>query len=171
MLGLADWRWPLTARSFETVTNKWKETNLMRKGTRNPTTLSATAFWRYFEMRLPSGILLTHLALRTRSSVHKASSILADPAMRGPRFEFALALVAAAAFSTNVFPQQAARSLSQTDSSYVDAQGTAYIYRIVPMPQTVSPQAQHYLLRPLAHPPERRQRCRKSRLDRRDARP
>ena len=48
--------------------------------------------------------------------------------------------------------QQSASSLPQEDSSYVDADGTAFVYRIVPMPQTVSPLAQKYLTKPVPHP-------------------
>jgi acetyl esterase/lipase len=49
-------------------------------------------------------------------------------------------------------PQPMAHSLPQEDSSYVDADGTAYVYRIVPMPHTISPEAQKYLTKPVPHP-------------------
>lgn len=49
--------------------------------------------------------------------------------------------------------QQSAPPLPQEDSSYVGADGTAYVYRIVPMPQTISAQAQKYLTKPVQHPP------------------
>ncbi len=35
------------------------------------------------------------------------------------------------------------------DTSYIDAQGTAHVTRVVPLPETVSPQAQQYLARPM----------------------
>jgi hypothetical protein len=49
-------------------------------------------------------------------------------------------------------PQRIAPSLPQEDSSYVDGEGTAYVYRIVPMPHTISPEAQKYLTKPVPHP-------------------
>jgi acetyl esterase/lipase len=36
------------------------------------------------------------------------------------------------------------------DSSYIDPQGTAHVTRIVPIPKTVSPQAQHFLAQPMS---------------------
>ena len=44
--------------------------------------------------------------------------------------------------------QTTAGSAPQKDSSYIDAQGTAHVTRVVPVPQTVSPQAKQYLARP-----------------------
>jgi acetyl esterase/lipase len=43
-------------------------------------------------------------------------------------------------------------SAAQKDSSYIDAQGTARITRVIPRPETISPQAQKYLDRPAANP-------------------
>jgi acetyl esterase/lipase len=48
--------------------------------------------------------------------------------------------------------RQAAPALPQEDASYVDAEGTAYVYRLVPMPHTISPEAQKYLTKPVPHP-------------------
>jgi monoterpene epsilon-lactone hydrolase len=50
--------------------------------------------------------------------------------------------------------QQTASSIPEVDSSYsyIDAQGTAHITRIIPLPKTISPQAQKYLARPVANP-------------------
>jgi monoterpene epsilon-lactone hydrolase len=48
--------------------------------------------------------------------------------------------------------QQPAPSPPPRDSSYIDTDGTAYVYRIVPMPQTVSSEAQKYLTIPVSHP-------------------
>ena len=39
------------------------------------------------------------------------------------------------------------RQLPQTDSSYIDSDGTAHVTRVVPVPTTVSPEAQHSLAR------------------------
>jgi monoterpene epsilon-lactone hydrolase len=41
-----------------------------------------------------------------------------------------------------------AQSAPQSDSSYVDADGTAHVTRVVPVPKTVSPEAQKWLARP-----------------------
>ena len=43
-------------------------------------------------------------------------------------------------------------SAAQKDSSYIDAQGTARITRVIPRPETISSQAQKYLDRPAANP-------------------
>ncbi len=42
------------------------------------------------------------------------------------------------------------------DTSYIDANGTAHVTRVVPLPQTISPQARKWLSRPMpdARPPE-----------------
>ena len=45
-------------------------------------------------------------------------------------------------------PQQPGPSIAQGDSSYIDAQGTAHITRVIPLPKTISPQAGEYLARP-----------------------
>src|SRR5579885_1304535 len=45
-------------------------------------------------------------------------------------------------------------SAPQTNTSYIDAQGTAHITRVVPVPQTVSPGAQKFLARPTPDVPE-----------------
>jgi epsilon-lactone hydrolase len=61
---------------------------------------------------------------------------------------FSLGLCILTAFTHPVLAQQsAAQSLPQQDSSYIDEQGTAYITRIVPVPQTISPEAQKSLAR------------------------
>lgn len=44
--------------------------------------------------------------------------------------------------------QTTAATAPTKDSSYIDSQGTAHVTRIVPIPQTVSPQAQQFLARP-----------------------
>jgi monoterpene epsilon-lactone hydrolase len=57
--------------------------------------------------------------------------------------------------SSVVFAQTTAQTAPQTDSSYIDANGTAHITRVVPVPDTVSPEAQKSVSRPVsdaAHP-------------------
>jgi acetyl esterase/lipase len=56
------------------------------------------------------------------------------------------ALLASAAFVA--WPQDSERpNIPQTDSSYIDADGTAHVTRVVPVPYTVSPEAQKSLAR------------------------
>jgi epsilon-lactone hydrolase len=55
-----------------------------------------------------------------------------------------------ASASVAAFAQTTAASAPTKDSSYIDAQGTAHVTRIVPVPQTVSPQAQQSLARPVS---------------------
>lgn len=57
----------------------------------------------------------------------------------------ALVLTAGWAFADPVFAQDSARHVPQTNSSYIDENGTAHITRIVPVPKTVSPEAQQSL--------------------------
>jgi monoterpene epsilon-lactone hydrolase len=64
----------------------------------------------------------------------------------------ALILSAFLADAHSGLAQQSAPPIAQDDSSFVDAQGTAHITRVVPLPTTVSPQAQQYLARPIPHP-------------------
>jgi monoterpene epsilon-lactone hydrolase len=70
------------------------------------------------------------------------------------RLDFALTLIVAAqlAYAYPGLAQQTAPTLPQEDSSFVAVDGTAYVTRIVPMPTTVSPQAQDYLRKPVPHP-------------------
>ncbi len=54
-------------------------------------------------------------------------------------------------------PQEQAIATSavpQTDTCTVDADGTAYITRVVPVPQTISPEAQKFISRPGPSRPE-----------------
>src|SRR5579862_8535710 len=53
-------------------------------------------------------------------------------------------------------PQAAAttaQTASQTDSSYIDSKGTAHVTRVIPVPDTVSPQAQAVLARSVSDAP------------------
>jgi acetyl esterase/lipase len=43
--------------------------------------------------------------------------------------------------------QQQAAAVPETDETYMDAQGTAHITRVVPAPMTISPEAREYLAR------------------------
>jgi epsilon-lactone hydrolase len=49
--------------------------------------------------------------------------------------------------SCAVLAQTGAQSAPQADSSYIDENGTAHVTRVVPVPQTVSPEAQKVLAR------------------------
>jgi monoterpene epsilon-lactone hydrolase len=60
--------------------------------------------------------------------------------------------VALIAFAAGLLPlagaaQQTPANIPQTDSSYIDAEGTAHVTRVVPVPKTVSPEAQQFLAR------------------------
>jgi acetyl esterase/lipase len=48
--------------------------------------------------------------------------------------------------------QQPVPSVPQGDSGYIDAQGTAHITRVIPLPKTISPQAGEYLARRIPDP-------------------
>ncbi len=60
---------------------------------------------------------------------------------------FAASLVTA---PTAISAQTTAATAPTKDSSYIDPQGTAHVTRIVPIPKTVSPQAQQFLARPMS---------------------
>jgi acetyl esterase/lipase len=71
------------------------------------------------------------------------------------RFEFAVG-IGAVVFSALSFAQQTgSRTGPETDTSVIDAQGTAHVTRVVPVPQTLSPEAQKMVGRVVsdaAHP-------------------
>ncbi|MEO6966226.1 MAG: alpha/beta hydrolase [Acidobacteriaceae bacterium] len=52
-----------------------------------------------------------------------------------------------------VFAQTTAATAPTKNSSYIDAQGTAHVTRVVPIPQTLSPEAQRRLARPMSDAP------------------
>jgi len=61
---------------------------------------------------------------------------------------FCLGLCILTAFTPPLLAQQsAAQSIPQQEAGYIDEQGTAYVTRIVPVPQTISPEAQKSLAR------------------------
>jgi acetyl esterase/lipase len=62
---------------------------------------------------------------------------------------FSLAILAANPYAG--LAQQSVSSATQEDSSHIDAQGTARVTRVIPLPKTISPQAQKYLARPPAN--------------------
>ena len=52
-------------------------------------------------------------------------------------------------------PKPQPQTAPQTDTSYIDSNGTAHITRVIPVPTTISPEAQAVLARPAsdaAHP-------------------
>lgn len=74
-----------------------------------------------------------------------------------PTARFAALLLVSA--STLVFAQQPPTTAAQApnrDTSYIDAQGTAHVTRVVPIPQTISPEARRMLAQPVpdSGPPE-----------------
>lgn len=64
---------------------------------------------------------------------------------------FALIIIAGLAVCAliNAAPgqQNTPRQIPQADSSYIDREGTAHVTRIVPVPKTISPEAQRNLAR------------------------
>src|SRR6185312_4534487 len=64
----------------------------------------------------------------------------------------ALAAIGAAAFVCFA-GQTGSASAPQSDTSYIDASGTAHVTRVVPVPGTVSPQAQKSLARTVSDAP------------------
>ena len=52
--------------------------------------------------------------------------------------------------------QKQTAPVPQTDSSYIDAQGTAHVTRVVPIPTTISPEAQKFLARQVPDTPGHR---------------
>jgi monoterpene epsilon-lactone hydrolase len=46
--------------------------------------------------------------------------------------------------------QTTAQTAPQTDSSYIDPSGTAHITRVIPVPKTISPEAQKKLAQPVS---------------------
>jgi monoterpene epsilon-lactone hydrolase len=67
-------------------------------------------------------------------------------------FPCAIVLAALAAYLHAGLAQQCSPPVPQEDSNFIDAQGTAHITRVIPLPKTISPQAQQYLARPVANP-------------------
>jgi epsilon-lactone hydrolase len=63
-------------------------------------------------------------------------------------FFFAASLAASTALA-----QTTAQTAPQTDTSYIDANGTAHITRVIPVPDTVSPEAQKSLSRQVSDAP------------------
>lgn len=61
----------------------------------------------------------------------------------------ALCLCASLAFAQTTAPTTA-QTAPQTDTSYIDPSGTAHITRVIPVPKTISPEAQAMLARPVS---------------------
>jgi epsilon-lactone hydrolase len=68
-------------------------------------------------------------------------------------FVLTLSMGTLAACSDGRVAQQPGPSVPAGDSSHIDAQGTAHITRVIPLPRTISPQAREYLARPLSDAP------------------
>lgn len=67
-------------------------------------------------------------------------------------FSCTVVLAALAVYLHVGLAQQPLPVVPQEDASYIDAQGTAHITRVIPLPKTISPQAQQYLTRQVANP-------------------
>lgn len=61
-------------------------------------------------------------------------------------FGISLAMFACSSIAQSTAPTTAAQAPNR-DSSYIDAQGTAHVTRVAPIPQTISPEAQRMLAR------------------------
>jgi hypothetical protein len=68
-------------------------------------------------------------------------------------YAIALNIGALTAWSGLALTQQAPQTPPRTGSNTLDEKGTAYITRVVPLPQTVSPEAKAYLTQPVVDPP------------------
>src|SRR6266853_3304400 len=68
-------------------------------------------------------------------------------AMGSRILKFALAVIATLLSVSPVLAQQSPCDGKQTNSSKIAADGTAYVTRIVPVPATISPEAQKVLAR------------------------
>lgn len=81
--------------------------------------------------------------------------------MEMKRWKIILTAIAAVIFSANTsrvaiaVQQKRTVPIPQTNSSYIDAAGTAHITRVVPVPPTISPEAQKFLARPIQDIPGR----------------
>src|ERR1700761_1478460 len=73
-----------------------------------------------------------------------AHSVTESVAMTARYVVLTLGLLAGCARQSTQVPQ--------TDTASVDKQGNIYVTRVIPMPQTISPEAQQYLLHPVSHP-------------------
>lgn len=69
---------------------------------------------------------------------------------------FSVALFLGAAWHTVAAQQKQSPVIPQSDSSYVDAHGTAHVTRVVPVPTTISPKAQQFLARQIPDNPGHR---------------
>lgn len=68
---------------------------------------------------------------------------------------FVLAVCGSIALAQQSGTQTGRETIPETDTSALDAQGTAHVTRVVPVPQTISPEAQKFLSRQIsdaAHP-------------------
>jgi hypothetical protein len=63
------------------------------------------------------------------------------------RFAFLLGAISTALAAQSIPQPTSASSAATRDSSYIDAEGTAYVTRIVPVPPDLSPEARSFLIR------------------------
>ena len=63
---------------------------------------------------------------------------------------FGLASTFAVAQSASQSTATTAQTAPQADTSYIDANGTAHVTRVIPVPKTISPEAQASLARPVS---------------------
>jgi hypothetical protein len=96
------------------------------------------------------GRSLTHDRYSSRKEFHRMNAV--------PRYASLLLLLGSAALvaqQPGPLPTTAAQAPNR-DTSYIDARGTAHVTRVVPVPTTISPQAQEELSRaePDQGPPE-----------------
>ena len=66
---------------------------------------------------------------------------------------YALALSLGFVWHAGAQQQKQAMPIPQSDSSYIDAHGTAHVTRVVPVPTTISPEAQKFLARQVPDTP------------------
>lgn len=79
--------------------------------------------------------------MRRFPSADQRLSLSAGPSLR------VIFYIALSACTVTCWSQQAATG-AQSDSSVIDSQGTAHITRVIPVPATISPEAQKVLARP-----------------------
>ena len=65
-----------------------------------------------------------------------------------------LTLVTLALFPLLLRAQTTAENAAKSNTSFIDAEGTAHVTRVVPVPKTVSPEAQKMLARPQSDAPD-----------------
>lgn len=67
--------------------------------------------------------------------------------------KIALLMIVAGAAALTVARQNQSRMVPQSDTSFIDSDGTAHVTRVVPVPATISPEAQQTLRRQMSDAP------------------